>query len=292
MLKTTTSAIAIAALLSAGAFAQSSEGTTNTTVPLQTQTEGAVEAVGDALEDAGDAVTDAADATADATGDAVEATGDALETTGDAVTDTAGDAVETTDDAVEEAGDAVESATDDATVETTTTETVVTEEAPAAETDTTVTETEVPLEDDATVEAEAPAEGTPVAGQIFEQSADTFLASSLLGTRVQSADGDGIGEVNDMVLGADGSVEGVVVGVGGFLGIGEKDVAVQFDAIQIEQDAETGELTFVLNSTRDELEAAPAFRTQDEIIAEQQAEQPVEVEPAGDAGADTTVVTE
>ena len=310
MLKTTTSAIALTALLTAGALAQTTEtNTTTTTVPLQTTTEGAADAAtdaasdaatatGEAVENAGDAVEAVAEDATEAAGEAVETTGEAVEATGEAVTDAAsdaatatGEAVENAGDAVEQAGDAVEESTDQmatdapaADAEVTITET----DATTTETEMTTTETEVPVTDTeasdtetvVVTEGEAPAEGTPVAGQMFEQSADSFLASTLIGTNVQSVDGDNIGEVDDLVLGSNGSVEGVVIGVGGFLGLGEKDVAVQFDAITVAQDPETREISFVLNSTEEELEAAPEFRTQDEIIAEQQAAQPTVIETA------------
>ena len=113
------------------------------------------------------------------------------------------------------------------------------------------------------------AEGTPVEGQMFDQSPDTFLASTLMDADVQSSTGEDIGEVNDMVISADGTLTGVVIGVGGFLGIGEKDVAIAFDRIEILQEAEGDDLTFVLNATEDELDAAPAFRTRDDIRAEE-----------------------
>lgn len=117
----------------------------------------------------------------------------------------------------------------------------------------------------------APAEGTPVEGQIFEQSADTFLASSFIGTDVVSPEGEAVGEVSDIIMSADGNVQGVVLGVGGFLGIGEKSVAIELSKFDVKQDAETGALTFTLNAKAAELEAAPEFKTQAVVRAEQAA---------------------
>lgn len=128
------------------------------------------------------------------------------------------------------------------------------------------------------------AEGTPVEGQIFEQSPATFLASSLIGAEVESTTGENVGEVDDMIITDDGMVEGVVIGVGGFLGIGEKDVAVQLDQMDIRQD-ELGSLTFVLNATEEELEAAPEFRTQDDIQMEVEAERIENAPATGGVGA-------
>ncbi|MBB4041484.1 sporulation protein YlmC with PRC-barrel domain [Microvirga flocculans] len=65
-----------------------------------------------------------------------------------------------------------------------------------------------------------------------KMDADQMMASDLIGTRVISANNESIGDINDVILGRDGRVMAAVVGVGGFLGIGEKDVAVPFSALE------------------------------------------------------------
>lgn len=86
------------------------------------------------------------------------------------------------------------------------------------------------------------------------------LASNLIGSSVYgspSEDADMIGDINDIVISPEGQVASVIVGVGGFLGIGEKDVAVEYKTIEwVERD---GERWLVANMTREQLEAAPAF---------------------------------
>ena len=307
MFRTTTSALAITALLTLGAHAQSTDDAAaenageavenaaegaaaegaETMRKVEEAAEGAAAEAGAAAENAGEAVENAAEGAADAAAEGAAEVEDAAEGAADAATDAAAEGTAEVEEAAEGAADAAGEAAAEG-------EAAVEE---AVEGDAEVTEETVPVEEPATeeaeapaegetMEAEAPAEGTPVEGQIFEQSADTFLASTLLGTQVQSPDGEGVGEVDDMILGADGSVEGVVVGVGGFLGIGEKDVAVQFDAIDIQQDAETGELTFILNSTEEELEAAPEFRDEDDIRAEEAAAEAATAADGGLAPAD------
>jgi len=90
--------------------------------------------------------------------------------------------------------------------------------------------------------------------------ADGYLASNLIGETVYNGTGDdaqNIGDVNDLVINADGQVQAVVVGVGGFLGMGEKSVALEFDAIDwAEKD---GDRWIVVNSTKEALEALPEF---------------------------------
>ena len=69
-----------------------------------------------------------------------------------------------------------------------------------------------------------------------EQAEHQVRAESLLGVDVSNGS-DTIGEVSDLVVTEDGRVEAVVVGVGGFLGIGEKRVALPWDSIKLtEQD--------------------------------------------------------
>jgi hypothetical protein len=73
---------------------------------------------------------------------------------------------------------------------------------------------------------------TPQPGQM--------LGSDLTGTNVYGMNNENIGDINDLLIGRDGRVVAVVVGVGGFLGIGQKDVAVPFEALEIQSAATTG----------------------------------------------------
>ena len=59
-----------------------------------------------------------------------------------------------------------------------------------------------------------------------------MMASSLIGTTIVGSNNESIGDVNDVVLDRSGRAMAVVIGVGGFLGIGEKDVAVPFSELE------------------------------------------------------------
>ncbi|SEK03229.1 PRC-barrel domain-containing protein [Cribrihabitans marinus] len=107
----------------------------------------------------------------------------------------------------------------------------------------------------------------PVEGQIVLQSEDSMLVRDLIGSTIYSPTSESVGDVNDVIVKLDGSVEGVVIGVGGFLGIGEKQVAVTMDQLELAS-FESGGQRLVLDATRADLEAAPAFKT----AAEQKAE--------------------
>ena len=63
-----------------------------------------------------------------------------------------------------------------------------------------------------------------------------FLADDLDGKDIYGANNEKIGEIEDFILQPNGSVEAVVVEVGGFLGVGEKDVLVNWSALQMTMD--------------------------------------------------------
>jgi len=91
--------------------------------------------------------------------------------------------------------------------------------------------------------------------------ADGHLASNLIGEDVYngtSDDAERIGEVVDLVIGDDGNVEAIVVGVGGFLGIGQKDVALEYDLVEW-TDQTDGDRWIVVAATKEALEAQEEF---------------------------------
>jgi sporulation protein YlmC with PRC-barrel domain len=87
---------------------------------------------------------------------------------------------------------------------------------------------------------------------------NVVMASSLIGSTVYSAANENVGDVNDIIIGKDGKVQAVIIGVGGFLGLGEKDVAVPMDRITFAKD-ENNNMKYTITASRQELEQAPAF---------------------------------
>jgi hypothetical protein len=102
------------------------------------------------------------------------------------------------------------------------------------------------------------------------------LASNLIGMRVYAVEADvddtkaypaesrkdwnDVGEVNDVVLDWDGSIRAVVLGVGGFLGIGEKDVAIEMSSLRkVRESNDSNDWFLVVNSSKDLLTSAPAY---------------------------------
>lgn len=130
---------------------------------------------------------------------------------------------------------------------------------------------------------------------VQSQKQTDWLASTLKGRAVKDPQGDTLGDINDVILDQNGSVIAVLIGVGGFLGIGEKEVGVAFDSLEFQKkavkqptqspgavprpdaaqrpggpapapapradrkDYSHSDMEVVLNATREQLEAAPQF---------------------------------
>ncbi|MCH8505379.1 MAG: PRC-barrel domain-containing protein [Ectothiorhodospiraceae bacterium] len=89
---------------------------------------------------------------------------------------------------------------------------------------------------------------------------NAIYADDLIGNSVKNrADDEEVGTVQDLILDQDGQIVGVIVGVGGFLGIGDKDVALSWDSMDRELDADGDEYIFRVDADEDTLEEAPEY---------------------------------
>ena len=138
-------------------------------------------------------------------------------------------------------------------------------------------------------------------GTVTAQETD-FFASDLIGMRIYNseteveanstiaADGekewDDIGEINDVLLDSEGNVKAVILGIGGFLGMGERDVSVNMDEIRIvTEEGDSDDRFLVVNTSKEMLEKAPAFERMDD-------EADMEAEADMDADADMKADTD
>lgn len=111
----------------------------------------------------------------------------------------------------------------------------------------------------------------------METNKSDFQASELIGSRVYAteaavntedtfdepdAEWDDIGEINNLIVSRDGSVNAVVIGVGGFLGMGEKNVALRMSELKFLKQAEddADEYFVVIKSNKEQLEQAPEYK--------------------------------
>jgi len=82
--------------------------------------------------------------------------------------------------------------------------------------------------------------------------------SALLNNAVLNQADQSIGDVNDVILDSKGNVTSVIVGVGGFLGIGEKDVALPFSQLTIGWNNDN-DLVVKTTATKETLKSAPQY---------------------------------
>jgi len=83
-------------------------------------------------------------------------------------------------------------------------------------------------------------------------------ANAVIGAKVRNDNKDTVGTVQDIYVDASGNIKTVVVAVGGFLGVGSKDVAVKWSDIKRSRDGRSVVLTTAL--TKDELKSMPDYK--------------------------------
>jgi sporulation protein YlmC with PRC-barrel domain len=113
---------------------------------------------------------------------------------------------------------------------------------------------------------EAPATVAPVS------RAEGSIVSNIIGESVYNGSGDdaeNIGKVSDVVLDKDGQAKSVIIGVGGFLGVGTKNVAYDYNKLQWAE--KNGDRWLIAQTTKDELTAQPDFDTKAYAPAQAQA---------------------
>jgi hypothetical protein len=89
---------------------------------------------------------------------------------------------------------------------------------------------------------------------------EALTAEDLDGAYVYGANDETVGEIGSLVMGDDGKVAEVVINVGGFLGLGEKPVAVTWDELQVMKAADGEDFRIYIDSTKEALEAQPEYQ--------------------------------
>ena len=100
-----------------------------------------------------------------------------------------------------------------------------------------------------------------------------------------------IGEVNDVILSRDGAAEAVLVDIGGFLGAGERQVAVDMSAIRFVSDGATGDnvedFFLVMNAPRSMFEEAPEYGMRGTMADDAMTTATTDAQPVQDGAATT-----
>lgn len=98
-------------------------------------------------------------------------------------------------------------------------------------------------------------------GYLQASPTNGMQASDLIGADVKTKSDENVGPVNELIIDENGQVVAVVVGVGGFLGMGEKDVAIGWDDLTITGPADEQE--FRIDVTRENLRSAPEYEMEE-----------------------------
>lgn len=104
--------------------------------------------------------------------------------------------------------------------------------------------------------ATAPAE--KIQPKWYTAQGSEIRASKLIGTKVVNTANETVGDINEVILGKDGKVAAAILGVGGFLGMGEREVAVEFGSLRLKQDGSKTVVT--IDATKDALKNAPEWK--------------------------------
>jgi len=118
--------------------------------------------------------------------------------------------------------------------------------------------------------------------QATDVEASDFIGARIYATETMPAtdsvqagaekDWDDVGEINDVILGRDGQIKAVVLGVGGFLGMGEKNVAVPMQDVKFVRNGDgPNDFFLVVNANKDVLTNAPAYVSLEDKAAQQTA---------------------
>ena len=114
-------------------------------------------------------------------------------------------------------------------------------------------------------------------------------ADNLIGTEVYSAQDENMGEVHDVLLTEDGQVDAIIVDVGGFLGMGAREVALGMDDLELRADGEDNLYVFT-PYTQDQLEGSPEYdeatwtdeRDEQRVTGDMAAQQPAQDDEMAD----------
>lgn len=139
-----------------------------------------------------------------------------------------------------------------------------------ADTDTGIDTDTAPAPGAAVDGAAAPAPGAAAGGQttgetiVQQQDANELRVDWITGTTVRSRQDESIGTIRDLIIDQEtNTITAAILSVGGFLGIGGKQIAVRFDELEIDFDARE----IQLDLTREEADAAPEYVFRDRTEA-------------------------
>jgi sporulation protein YlmC with PRC-barrel domain len=105
--------------------------------------------------------------------------------------------------------------------------------------------------------AQQPAPTTAGPTEVFLRQPAGATVTNFYKQNVYDPSDNKIGDVDDVLIDKEGRITAVIIGVGGFLGMGEKDVAVPFSSVRASE--KNNKWYLVLNTNKEALKTAPGF---------------------------------
>lgn len=235
--------------------ADASESMEETGEDVAAAADNAAEETGEAVEDGAENVAQAAENTGEAVEEGAEDMAQSAEAAGEQMEDGAEDMAQSAEATGEQMEEGAEDMASDASEATETDGDAAATATATASADTEMTDEAASTDTTATADATGSMTGTPVE--------DGYMtAENLDGARVYDSNDKWVGEISDLVLADDGQITDAIVDVGGFLGIGEKPVALKLSDLQILRQDGSEEVRIYTALAEEELKSMPEFEEQ------------------------------
>lgn len=100
----------------------------------------------------------------------------------------------------------------------------------------------------------------PAAIQYSNVSSTDVFTSNLKGLNVYNQNNESVGEISDIAIGPNNQVQALILSVGGFLGVGDRYVAIAPSSLKVTYDQSNSKWHATISATKDQLKSAPEFK--------------------------------
>ena len=96
--------------------------------------------------------------------------------------------------------------------------------------------------------------------QYSKVSSNDVFTSNLKGLSVYNQNNESVGTISDIAIGPNNQVQALILSVGGFLGVGDRYVAISPSSLKVTFDQSNNKWNATINATKDQLKNAPEFK--------------------------------
>lgn len=100
----------------------------------------------------------------------------------------------------------------------------------------------------------------PAGIQYSTVSSTDVFTSNLKGLNVYNQNNESVGEISDIAIGPNNQVQALILSVGGFLGVGDRYVAIAPSSLKVTYDQSNSKWHATIDATKDQLKSAPEFK--------------------------------